>query len=103
MLPLLFVLSASAFGQSLHVTAVRELQPTDPAPVSRAFRVIVVSGTVDGKTYSLQQMKSWGTHLVQVGQDYPVLKLTERRLDVTVTDKKGKVWKENLDVMGVSE
>lgn len=100
---LLLFVAVSAGAQSLHVTAVRHLQPTDPAPVSRAFEVFVVTGMIDGKTYSLQQMKSWGTHLVQVGQDYPVLKLTDRTLDVTVTDKKGKAWKENLDVTGVSE
>lgn len=104
MLLLVFVPSL-AFAQEhvLHVTAVRQWQPTDAPRVTHSFETYVIEGTLDGHHYALQQLKSWGTHLVQVGQDYPVLKQSERGLDVTVTDKKGKAWKENLDVTGVSE
>jgi hypothetical protein len=100
---LLMLFSISAFAQTLHVNTVRLWQPTDAPRVSRSFETYVVEGTLDGKHYTLQQLKSWGTHLVQIGQDYPVVKQTDRRLDVMVTDKKGKAWKENLDVTGVSE
>lgn len=98
---LLFASFASA--ESIHVTSVRLWQPTDAPRVSRVGETFIISGTLDGKTYSLQQLKTWGTHVVQVGQDYPVVKLSGRTLYVTVTDKKGKTYKENLDVTGVSE
>lgn len=101
---LLFVLvSASAFGQSLHVTAVRQWQPTDAPRVTRSFETFVVEGLFGGKRYQLQQLKVWGAAVVRVGQDYPVLKVEDRALIVETVDKKGRKDHYRLDVTGVSE
>lgn len=95
--------SASAFGQTLHVTAVRRWQPTDAPRVTRSFETFVVLGTVGAEHYQLQQLKMWGVQLLQIGHDYPVLKVDARSLIVSVPDKKGKPESERLDVTGVSE
>ena len=103
LLSLSLLLSMSAFGETLHITSVRLWKPTDAPRVSHVGETYVISGKMDGLTYSLQQLKTWGTHLVQVGQDCPVVKKSGRTLDVIVPDKKGKPYKENLDITGVSE
>jgi hypothetical protein len=91
----------SAQTKTLHVTAVRLWQPTDAPRVTRSFETFVVLGTVGQEHYQLQQLKVWGTHLLQVGHDYPILKLKPRSLVVSVPGKKKDT--ERLDVTGVSE
>jgi len=99
----LALLSSAAYAESLHVTTVRDWQPTDPAPVSRAFRVQVIEGTMGGSRYTAQQLMSWGTSRVHVGEDYEVVKADDRSLTVIVKDKKGRENKERLDVTGVQQ
>ena len=88
---------------TLRVTAVRNWTETDPSPVSRAFRVYVIVGTMDGKRYTAQQIHSWGSQDFHVGEDYAVTKATDRELSVVTHDKKGREVKDLLDVTGVEE
>jgi hypothetical protein len=97
------LLTGSACAETLHVTTVRDWQPNDPAPVSRAFRVQVIEGRVGETTYTAQQMLSWGVSRVEVGRDYEVVKTDARSMTVVVLDKKGRPSKERLDVTGVQQ
>lgn len=99
----MLLLLAAAHAETLHVTVVRNLQPTDPAPVSRAFRVFVIEGDIGAKHYTAQQIHSWGSLDFIVGEDYPVVKQDARSLTVVMHDKKGHELKERLDVTGVTE
>ncbi len=90
-------------GTILHITAVRNLAATDPAPVSRAFRVYMVVGTMGGFRYTAQQIFSWGSQHFEVGKDYEVLKSDPQSLTVLMHDKKGRETKERLDVVNTEE
>lgn len=87
----------------LHVTGVRNWAPTDPAPVSRAGRVYVITGTVDGTRYTTQQLFMWGSQHFEVGRDYTIVKQDDRSLTVIVPDKKGRPVKERLDIVGAEQ
>lgn len=85
----------------LHITGVRNWAPTDPAPVSRAGRVYVITGTVNGTRYTAQQLFMWGSQHFVIGQDYEVLKSDPQSMTVLMYDKKGHKIQERLDVTGV--
>jgi hypothetical protein len=98
------MLGAAAFaGDTLHVTTVRNLAATDPPPVSRAFRVYVIVGTVGKMRYTTQQIFSWGSQRFEVGKEYQVLKQDAQSLTLLMLDKKGREVKERLDVVSVEE
>lgn len=99
----LIVLSGTLQAQQFHVTAIRRLQPTDPEPVTRAFRVSVVTGTMDGKKYITQQTMVWGSQALEVGKDYEVAKADARTIIVITHDKKGRDDKERLNIVSVEE
>lgn len=101
---ILACLSISAAGaQTFHVTTGRDLQPTDPAPISRAFKVYVIEGALHGSKYTTMQTFSWGSQRFTVGTDYVVAKEDARTLTVVTHDKKGRDVKELLQVVSVSE
>ena len=81
----------------------RNLTITDAAPVSRAFRVFVISGTVGGVRYTAQQIYSWGSIPFDVGADYEVVKTDSRSITVLMHNKKGREVKERLDLTAVEE
>jgi len=96
-------LTSSAQTLTFHVTTVRDWATTDPAPVSRAFKIQVVMGTLNGKRYTTQQIFSWGSQHFEVGADYPVAKSDAKSLTVIMLDKKGHEIKERLDVVAAEE
>jgi len=93
----LLLLLATAHAETSHVTVVRNLQPTDPSPVSRAFRVFVIERDIGAKHFS------WGSQEFIVGEDYTVMKQDTRSLTVLMHDKKGHEVKERLDITGITE
>jgi len=96
----LMLVTSVASAQTLHVTAVRDWTPTDAPRVSQV-RVYVVTGTLDGKLYTTQQMFTLGSQHFSVGMDYEVTKADDRALTVVMHNKKGREVKERLDVTGV--
>jgi hypothetical protein len=99
----MLLLLAAGHAETLHVTAVRNLQPTDPAPVSRAFRVFVIEGDIGAEHFTAQQIHSWGSQDFIVGEDYTVVKQDARSLTVLMHDKRGHEVKERLDITGITE
>jgi hypothetical protein len=104
-LVVLFVAALMASAQSpapvLHVTAVRDWAPTDPAPVSRV-KCYIITGTVGSIRYAAEQLFTWGSQRFQVGADYPVT-VDGQALKVRMTDKKGHEVPERLNVVSVEE
>ncbi len=99
-----FLLGTFAFADTFHVTAVRDWAATDPAPVSRAFKVYVVTGTRNGIQYTGQQSFSWGSQHFEVGKDYDVPKTPDgKSITVTMHDKKGHEVKERLVITSMEE
>jgi hypothetical protein len=99
----MLIVAASASAQTFHVTGVRNWAATDPAPVSHAFRVYVITGNVGDKAYTAQQLFSWGSQHFEAGADYEVIKSDAQSLTIEMHDKKGHNIKERLDVVGVEE
>src|SRR5690242_6439907 len=98
------LMSMSAFAaDAFHVTGVREWSPSDPAPVSRGPRVYVITGTVNGVQVTAQQMFTFGSQHLDVGQDYEVSKSDRTRLTVVTHDKKGRNVEERLVITSVQE
>jgi hypothetical protein len=64
-----FLLCTAALAQTFHVTSVRDWAATDPAPVSRAFKTYVVTGTSGAVRYTAQQLFSRGSQRFEVGQE----------------------------------
>jgi hypothetical protein len=93
--------SAQSPAPVLHVTAVRDWAPTDPAPVSRV-KCYVITGTVGSIRYTAEQLFTWGSQRFQVGADYPVT-VDGQALKVRMTDKKGHEVPERLNVVSVEE
>jgi hypothetical protein len=108
MLVMWAALTGSAFAQLspqpqvLHVTAIRDWAPTDPAPASHAFKTIMVTGTIGSVRYVTEQLFSWGSQRFVVGTDYPVT-IKGQTLNVTMQDKKGHNVPERLDVVSAEE
>lgn len=99
----LIAVSGLAWGQAFHVTAIRDLQPTDPVPGSRAFKVNVIIGTLGNVRYTAEQTFSWGSQRFEIGHDYDVLKIDARTLQVMMHDKNGRDIKERLNIIGAEE
>ncbi len=102
-LAVILILTTAALAESFHVTAVRNIQPTDPAPVSRAFRVYVITGTIGQTRYTTQQLHSWGVQSLEVGRDYEIKKQDSRVLILNVMDKKGRPDTVRLNITSVEE
>lgn len=101
-LAILLLSGAALAADTFHVSTVRNLQPTDPAPVSRAFRVFVIVGTVGHTRYTTQQIHGWGAADFEVGKDYVVIKSDAKSLTVIVPGKKRDI-KERLDIVSAEE
>ena len=100
----LLLLSASAFAaETFHVSGIRSLQPNDPEPVSRAFRVQVVTGTAGGVRYVLQHSLCWGCQRLELGKDYEIKKRDSKRINLLVPDKKGRRSDELLWIVDAVE
>lgn len=88
-----------------HVTGVEDhtRQENEPS-YSQALRTERVTGVVDGKRYHLSEPMLMA-YRFKVGKDYPVLKLKpgDNRIDLQVTDKKGRERKETLTILAVEE
>lgn len=68
-----------------------------------AFEQNIITGKIGNKKYTFEQLASWGYFHFEVGKDYSVLKVAENRVKVQVTDKKGKLSTETLNVVTVEE
>jgi len=100
---LLAFAASGAFGQStFHVTGVH--RATD---AERTYKTVfvqdLISGDIDGKHYTVEQLQSWGSYHFQVGTDYPVVKVDDKTVRVRVADKKGRESTESLNVVTIGK
>ncbi|WP_109486984.1 hypothetical protein [Occallatibacter savannae] len=93
---------AVAHVETMHITGVRRATEAEKT-YKTSFNQNFITGTLDGKQYTLEQLATWGTYNFQVGQDYEVLKATDKQVKLRVTDKKGRESTESLNVVGIAE
>ena len=99
---MILAFSAVASGQTLHVTGTHKATDAEKT-YKTSFGQNLITGDIDGKHYTLEQLQTWGTYHFQVGSDYLVVKLNDSTVKVRVLDKKGKETTESLNVVSVSE
>jgi hypothetical protein len=99
---LLTALVASA-QDSLHITSIHKATRDDEKTYSTAFNQNIINGTIGARKYTFEQLASWGFYHFEVGKDYPVVKISDKTVKVSVTDKKGHASTESLNVITVEE
>ena len=100
---LLALLSVSvAHAQTIHITGVRRATDLEKT-YKTAFNMNMITGSLDGKVYTFQQLAAFGYYHFEVGADYPVVKASDKEVKVRVADKKGRESTESLRIVGIAE
>ena len=95
--------TASTFGQDFHVTGIEDhIRDKTEESFSTPLHSKRVTGTIGDKVYHLEEAALMAYHF-EVGTDYPVEKLTDNRIQLRVTDKKGHEQTERLTIRSVAE
>lgn len=93
---------ALAHAETIHITGIRRATDLEKT-YKTAFNMNMITGSLDGKAYTFQQVAAFGYYHFQVGADYPVVKVTDKEVKVRVTDKKGRESTESLRIVGIAE
>jgi hypothetical protein len=104
---LAFVLAqVPAFAQQadvLHVEsshlATRDVDKTYHTAFDQKYFV----ATVGNRRYTLETLAAFGLGHLEIGSDYPVVKITDHAIKIRVTDKKGRETAQSLNIVDVSE
>lgn len=103
LLAVIFLASSAFAADVLHVTGMHKATRDNEKTYHTAFNQNIIIGTIGNKTYTCEQLASWGFYHFEVGTDYPVVKVTDSEVKVRVTNKKGKESTESLNVVTVEE
>jgi hypothetical protein len=79
---------------TIHITGIRK----DPDSNHN-----IVMGVIGRNRYTLDEYRSWGYYHFEVGQDYEVVKTSDKSIKVKVLDKKGKDSTQALEVVKIEE
>jgi len=98
------LLNTAAFAaDTLHVTTIHEATRDNEKTYHTVFSQNIITGVVGNRRYTLEQLMSWGYFHFRVGADYEVVKADDKGITVKVQDKKGRVFKERLNLVTVEE
>lgn len=100
---LLFLAGSLASAQTFHVTSIHRATRNDEKTYHTAFDQNIITGNIGDKSYTLEQLAAFNYYHFEAGADYPVVKVTDNVLKVQVTDKKGRLSTESLNVITVAE
>jgi hypothetical protein len=89
--------------QTLHITSTHVATRDQEKTYRTSFDQNIITGTIGNRVYTMEQLAAFGAFHFQVGSDYAVVKVDDRRIKLRVTDKKGRESTESLNVVSVAE
>lgn len=100
---ILTALTASAQTMHIHITSVTDhIRSRDEPSFSTPLHSKRITGTIGDIKYTMEEAAMLAYHF-QVGQDYEVLKLSDKAIKIRTTDKNGHEGYESLVILSAEE
>jgi len=87
---------------TFHLTSVHKARDNEKS-YHTAFSQLYIEGTVGNKKYTLEELDAFGAYHFEVGQDYPVAKISNDTVKLQLPPKKGRPKTTTLNLITVEE